>query len=380
MRKTLRIIAALLSLCLAILPSALSFAAPKTAAAKVTKESPSISKSVAIISTGEVSELKVNGTSRSVNWKTVGKGIAAVNKSGRVIGVNEGYEVVTAQVGSETLACVVKVEKPMLSRWRKTLYVGEKSSIKIKNTVRRARWLSSDSSVVRVDQSGNLTALRTGSAKIIAAVGKSLYTCKVDVQPYRTIYKVPYLNQNEVGLPTGCESVSTVMALRYLGVKISTDTFVDKYLYRTDSIYYFNPYKEFGGDPRTEKEGIGCYSTAIERSLKKLIKDQKLKLNVTVLKNVPIDTLCKKYISNNIPVVFWATNGMQKPRKGCEIYYNNKKHRWISPCHCLLLVGCDGENYIFHDPLTEAYQKYPRTVVETAYKGMKSQALVITKK
>lgn len=357
-----------------------SFAVSNGSKASEKAESITISSRTIVISVGETAELKINGTSQKVKWETDGKGVAAVNKNGRVIGVRQGVGLVTAKVGSKKLACAVRVEKPALSRTAKTFYIGEAYSLKLKNTLRYVRWISTDSSVVTVGKNGKLNAVSTGKAKIVAAVGKAFYTCAVEVREYRTIKNVPYINQNEVGLPTGCESVSAVMALKYLGVNISTDKFVDKYLSRSEMMFVFNPYKEFGGDPRSEKEGMGCYNTAIEKAVKKLIKDKKLKLKVTALSGVSVDKLCKTYVNNNIPVVFWATSGMKKPRKTCEIYYNGKKHRWIAPCHCLLLVGCDGENYIFHDPQTEAYRKYPKAAVERAYKGMKSQALVITKK
>ena len=41
--------------------------------------------------------------------------------------------------------------------------------------------------------------------------------------------EVPYLDQSEA-YPTGCESVSTVMLLQYLGYDISVDTFIEQYL------------------------------------------------------------------------------------------------------------------------------------------------------
>ena len=45
----------------------------------------------------------------------------------------------------------------------------------------------------------------------------------------RKIIDVPYLDQS-VKYPTGCESVSAVMLLQYLGYEISVDTFIEKYL------------------------------------------------------------------------------------------------------------------------------------------------------
>ncbi len=43
---------------------------------------------------------------------------------------------------------------------------------------------------------------------------------------------VPYIDQSKL-YPTGCESVSTVMLLRFLGIDITVDEFIEKYLERS---------------------------------------------------------------------------------------------------------------------------------------------------
>lgn len=45
----------------------------------------------------------------------------------------------------------------------------------------------------------------------------------------RNVIDVPYLDQS-VRYPTGCESVSAVMLLRYLGYEMSVDEFIEQYL------------------------------------------------------------------------------------------------------------------------------------------------------
>ena len=44
---------------------------------------------------------------------------------------------------------------------------------------------------------------------------------------------VPYINQSEK-YPTGCESVTSVMLLHYLGYDISVDEFIEKYLVKKE--------------------------------------------------------------------------------------------------------------------------------------------------
>ncbi len=194
------------------------------------------------------------------------------------------------------------------------------------------------------------------------------------------IEDVPYINQLDEGFPTGCESVSTVMALNYIGVDISVDDFVDKYLPKSDSTYEFDPYREFGGDPRSKKGGVGCYYTAIEDAVNNLIEDQNLDIKVTALKEVTLDKLCSKYVSKGTPVVMWATAGMAETYETKIILKNGQPTVWRSPLHCLLLIGYDEDNYIFHDPLTKSYQSYSKESVRTAYFEMLKQAIVVEKK
>ena len=43
------------------------------------------------------------------------------------------------------------------------------------------------------------------------------------------VLHVPYIDQS-VRYPTGCESVSAVMLLRFLGMEITVDEFIGRYL------------------------------------------------------------------------------------------------------------------------------------------------------
>lgn len=214
----------------------------------------------------------------------------------------------------------------------------------------------------------------------VILVGVLLLSSGIFQPKAKTIDGVDYINQIDAGLPTGCESVCAVMALNYIGVDVTTDEFVDKYLKKSDSTYEFNPYEEFGGDPRTADDGMGCFYTAIEAAINRLAEDKNLNLNVVPLKDMNVDKLCHKYIDKDIPVVFWATVEMREVYQNLTVLYEGQIHAWSSPSHCLLLVGYDEDNYIFHDTLAQAYTSYPKSEVKRAYNSTLSQALVVTKK
>jgi len=183
---------------------------------------------------------------------------------------------------------------------------------------------------------------------------------------------VSYISQ--VGVyPTGCESVSTVMALNDAGNNITVDTFIDKYLDKSPYIHNFNPNECFGGDPRTTS-GMGCYAPAIKKALDKFLpKSNQYYVDLT---GSSLEELRHNYIDNKIPVVIWATQGMKQAHK---VSYEGGLD-WISPEHCLLLTGYDERCYIFNDPLVGANVHYLKADVEEAYKALNYQAIAIIEK
>ncbi len=193
----------------------------------------------------------------------------------------------------------------------------------------------------------------------------------------KRIIKAKHIYQQDKW-PTGCESVSAVMALHYAGIDISVDHFINNCLEKKTPP--FDPNIQFGGDPH-DSGGWGCYSPVITKALDKALKGTKFTAKQLV--NVPVETLCAKYIDKDIPVIFWATIDMQKPEKSPQKWNYNGTYidYWMRPEHCLLLVGYNEDSYIFCDPWKkENYTYYKKDKVVTAYKGEYSQAVIITKR
>ena len=80
------------------------------------------------------------------------------------------------------------------------------------------------------------------------------------------LISVPYIDQTKK-YPTGCESISTVMLLQYLGYKITPETFINQYLPRKD--FELHDGVPFGPDPQdffigspynNDKGSYGCYT------------------------------------------------------------------------------------------------------------------------
>jgi uncharacterized protein YvpB len=93
----------------------------------------------------------------------------------------------------------------------------------------------------------------------------------------KTMVSAPFIDQRD-GYPTGCESVSAVMALRAAGVEITVDEFIDEYLPRgaaprlVDGVLVgADPNVAFPGDPRSAN-GWGCFAPVIERAMAKALE------------------------------------------------------------------------------------------------------------
>ena len=203
--------------------------------------------------------------------------------------------------------------------------------------------------------------------------------------PATKLLDVPYINQTSK-YPTGCESVSAVMALKFAGYDITPEDFIDNYLpqsptpYLDDSgkLFGYNPYKVFIGSPYSS-DGWGCYYPVIGRCLSRII--DKDRHRIVRISNATMNNLTS-YIDRDIPVIIWATQGMSKPERSQSwmLADGNKKFTWVSPNHCLLLVGYDDTGYYFNDPLSHKNCRYPAEIVQKRYNSMGRQALVIMNK
>jgi hypothetical protein len=91
-------------------------------------------------------------------------------------------------------ATAIKLNKTKLS-----LTVGDSAKLTISGTKSKITWTTSKKTVVTVDKTGKVTAVRAGSATITATVNKKKYSCKVTVKAKNpNIAKAPFTAQEVV--------------------------------------------------------------------------------------------------------------------------------------------------------------------------------------
>lgn len=197
----------------------------------------------------------------------------------------------------------------------------------------------------------------------------------------KILQNVPVISQFP-DFPTGCESVSAVIAMRYAGSDITVDKFVDEYLPKSSEFYFENgnkygpdPYLTFIGSPKSSNS-YGCMAPVIESAMKSYYGNQK---NVFNLTGTSLEELCADYIDNGIPCLTWVSINMIEP------YYsrnwtlpNGENFRWLANEHCMVLIGYDDDNYYFSDPYNASVVSYGKSLCEQRYKSFGNQAIAIT--
>lgn len=192
--------------------------------------------------------------------------------------------------------------------------------------------------------------------------------------------QVPYLSQE--GYPTGCESAAAVMLLRFYGVAMDMDTFIDRYLdcgeitWTDAGLTAPHPAERFVGDPRSSA-AYGCYAPVIVRALQSALPSGRQAVDVS---GQSLPELCRRYIAAGRPVLVWATMGMKPMYAGDSwtVASNGKKFTWPAREHCLVLTGYDADNYYFNDPDGGVGPvAYARDVCEARFYELGRQAIVV---
>lgn len=193
-------------------------------------------------------------------------------------------------------------------------------------------------------------------------------------------YVIDIEGLSQSNIPTGCEAVSTVMVLNYLGIEITPEEFINEYLPMEgfhkvgDDLYGPNPEEKFAGDP-FKKSSLGCYPPVIVEAIESM--DEEIK--AYEIKGNTIDKICSEYIVREIPVLLWVTMDMREPETGFKYFLEDgTEYTWIAGEHCMVLCGFDDSFYYLKDPLAAGKTvKYEKELVEKRYEQMGERGVVI---
>lgn len=192
------------------------------------------------------------------------------------------------------------------------------------------------------------------------------------------VLEVPALSQTD--WPTGCESVSAVMALNWAGADLTVEDFVYGFL-PMDELWMDaagqlcgpSPADTFIGDPAGR--GYGCFAPVLARTMSRAAPAGYRALDLT---GSPLSELACAYLRHNIPVVIWATMEMRPVEAGTQwLLPGGEVFTWPSGEHCLLLVGETAEGYLLNDPRAGETVCYDKELVLRRYESLGSQAVAL---
>lgn len=158
------------------------------ASCKVTVEASTvtISETSVTLENGATLQLSADvSTGHAVRWKSSSSAIASVDEDGLVTAKKCGSTFIRATADGVTAKCKVTVKKPSLSLNRSsiTLYPMEHFQLVAScSSDRPLTFRSSSSAVASVDENGQITARKKGTATITVKVDGVSRTCRVTVK------------------------------------------------------------------------------------------------------------------------------------------------------------------------------------------------------
>lgn len=256
-------------------------------------------------------------------------------------------------------------------------------------------YTSANIEVATVDKNGKVTGVVTGTTNIVALTSTGIYTTvpiTVIAPKKHIIEDVPIILQGDE-YPSGCESVSATMLLKYYGFEMEVDRFIDDYLPKSDfhfdkngEMYGPDVYSAFIGSPYS-KSALGCFPPVIENAINDYFLDKGFRaVDIT---GSSVESLISNYIAKDEPVLIWATMWMAEPVVTYEWkvegaaenspYKDGDTCQWLANEHCMLLVGYDEDYYYLNDPLIGKNTKYEKEIFDKRYAQMGKCALAIDK-
>lgn len=151
-----------------------------------------------------------DATDKTVSWSSSNTGVATV-EDGKVTAVGGGEATITAKAGEFEATCHITVTVPVtsISLDKTTMTIEEGTTASLTATVqpndasdKSVEWSSSDESVAMVEN-GTITAVKEGSATIMARAGDKTAECKVTVSKKVIIVTSVELNKSTLELKKG---------------------------------------------------------------------------------------------------------------------------------------------------------------------------------
>lgn len=127
---------------------------------------------------------KPSGADTSIAvWTSSNPAVAPVNKkTGVITGKKKGSATIMVEVGEETFLFKVTVVNPYLNAKSKSVYLGQKFTLKVIGGSGTIKWKSADKKIASVDKNGVVTTKKAGKTTITATRNGVQLKCSVTVK------------------------------------------------------------------------------------------------------------------------------------------------------------------------------------------------------
>lgn len=169
--------------------------------------------------------------------------------------------------------------------------------------------------------------------------------------------RIEAINQDDVGMPGGCEVVSATALMRAFGFDITPDDIADNLVYNEDGEFSIG----YGGSPYAAGAG---YPPVIADAMNKTAGDASL-YEFSVADGTDFDVLLS-LANNGVPCLVWTTMGLS-PRQETDSF--SGEYEWYENEHCVALLGGNGEanTVSVMDPLEDGLIERDRDMFEEIY-------------
>ena len=175
--------------------------------------------------------------------------------------------------------------------------------------------------------------------------------------------------------PTGCESVSLYLLLKYYEVNVTIEDIINSVpkgalpYKNNNQISGGNPELEFIGDPRNNYS-YGVYNKPIAEV------GEKYKAGIISKTNFDFQKVLT-LVRDNHPVLVWTTINLSKPFISTTWIYpeTGEKISWIGGEHAMVIFGVTDDKVIASDPYTGTIRYFNQDLFETRYNYLGKRAI-----
>lgn len=315
-----------------------------------------------------------NATYKTLDFSISNSDVAKYNNN-IITAKGNGTAILTVKAKNgvnETFKIVVSDRKSS-----KTMYTTETLNVR-KSATKKSE------SIEKISPGTGIEVIKNGSWAMVNTVsGKVGYVDSRYLSSIKPVHisGVPYLNQFQLGLPTGCEAVSATMLLKYYDYRVSVNDVVNATPNGAgkeiiNGVWYgANPFEYFVGHPsKNRKQGsYGCFAKPLTKAMQSVAGSR-----VKNISGCSSDKLFD-HLDNGKPVVVWCIKNAADVKDGVRWYYPDGSGHFdeLYGEHCAVLIGYDSQYVYLNDPSAGKNVVQPKAKFISNWKKLYSQAIVI---